>query len=244
MECRVRFALKTSILEDPTLTPLPLPCRQLHHPRALLEKDSLPWNGRDHPARAHLRRLRNTARARLARFDGASLVRAPAQARRPTAEPARGALFEVRRPSASQSMPSSDAQSALSMLSPGALDLVRGLLTYDPTKRLLADAALAMPYFTTEDPPMQLPSQCVPFMQKRADSFSSLTLLTFAALPRSAASSMSSRPSGRRPKSGPRARPRAARPDMAVIEDDYSICVLGPLCSACQLMRSRQARGE
>jgi CTD kinase subunit alpha len=47
------------------------------------------------------------------------------------------------------------------MLSPGALDLVRGLLTYDPTKRLLAEAALAMPYFTTEAPPMQLPAQYV-----------------------------------------------------------------------------------
>lgn len=48
------------------------------------------------------------------------------------------------------------------MLSPGLLDLVHGLLEYDPKKRLLAPAALAMPYFTTEDPPMQLPSQCVP----------------------------------------------------------------------------------
>lgn len=59
-------------------------------------------------------------------------------------------------------MSSADMLSAaFSMLSPGALELVRGLLTYDPTKRLLAEAALAMPYFTTEAPPMQLPSQYV-----------------------------------------------------------------------------------
>lgn len=47
------------------------------------------------------------------------------------------------------------------MLSPGALDLVQGLLAFNPKKRLLAESALAMPYFTTEDPPMRLPSQCV-----------------------------------------------------------------------------------
>lgn len=42
-------------------------------------------------------------------------------------------------------------------MSPAALDLAEGLLTYDPEKRLTASDALNAPYFVTEDPPMALP---------------------------------------------------------------------------------------
>lgn len=44
-------------------------------------------------------------------------------------------------------------------LTPDALDLVEGLLAFDPAKRLLADAALRKPYFTTEAPAMEPPTQ-------------------------------------------------------------------------------------
>ncbi|WVQ84884.1 hypothetical protein IAT38_007047 [Cryptococcus sp. DSM 104549] len=44
-------------------------------------------------------------------------------------------------------------------LSPAALDLVEGLLYYDPVKRLSASAALKTAYFLTEDPPMEKPTQ-------------------------------------------------------------------------------------
>lgn len=44
-------------------------------------------------------------------------------------------------------------------LSPAALDLVEGLLKFNPAERLLADDALEMPYFKTEDPPMERPTQ-------------------------------------------------------------------------------------
>ncbi|WVQ72973.1 hypothetical protein IAR50_002536 [Cryptococcus sp. DSM 104548] len=44
-------------------------------------------------------------------------------------------------------------------LSPAGLDLVEGLLFYDPSKRLSADSALKTPYFTSEDPPMEKPTQ-------------------------------------------------------------------------------------
>ncbi|WVO18708.1 hypothetical protein L204_106428 [Cryptococcus depauperatus] len=44
-------------------------------------------------------------------------------------------------------------------LSTAALDLVEGLLFFDPKKRLLADAALRTPYFTDEEPPMEKPTQ-------------------------------------------------------------------------------------
>ncbi|WVF73159.1 hypothetical protein IAT40_007978 [Kwoniella sp. CBS 6097] len=44
-------------------------------------------------------------------------------------------------------------------LSPAALDLVQGLLAFDPTKRLSAKQAMATPYFASEEPPMEMPSQ-------------------------------------------------------------------------------------
>ncbi|OCF39610.1 CMGC/CDK/CRK7 protein kinase [Kwoniella heveanensis CBS 569] len=44
-------------------------------------------------------------------------------------------------------------------LSPAALDLVEGLLAFDPTKRLSAKEAMATTYFTSEEPPMEVPSQ-------------------------------------------------------------------------------------
>lgn len=42
-------------------------------------------------------------------------------------------------------------------MSPAALDLAEGLLTYDPEKRLTASDALNASYFVSEDPPMALP---------------------------------------------------------------------------------------
>ncbi|KAG9014833.1 kinase subunit of RNA polymerase II carboxy-terminal domain kinase I [Tulasnella sp. JGI-2019a] len=42
-------------------------------------------------------------------------------------------------------------------LPPDALDLAEGLLAYDTEKRLTATQALNMPYFVSEDPPMELP---------------------------------------------------------------------------------------
>lgn len=42
-------------------------------------------------------------------------------------------------------------------MSPAALDLAEGLLTYDPERRLTASDALNAPYFVSEDPPMALP---------------------------------------------------------------------------------------
>lgn len=42
-------------------------------------------------------------------------------------------------------------------MSPAALDLAEGLLTYDPEKRLTAADALNASYFVSEDPPMALP---------------------------------------------------------------------------------------
>ncbi|CED82512.1 pkinase-domain-containing protein [Phaffia rhodozyma] len=43
------------------------------------------------------------------------------------------------------------------LLSPGAMRLAEGLLEYDPVKRTTAAEALQMDYFTTEEPPMQMP---------------------------------------------------------------------------------------
>lgn len=44
-------------------------------------------------------------------------------------------------------------------LSPAALDLVEGLLFYDPSQRLLADSALQTDYFLMEEPAMEKPTQ-------------------------------------------------------------------------------------
>lgn len=44
-------------------------------------------------------------------------------------------------------------------LSPGGMDVVRGLLEFNPKMRLLADDALEMPYFTSEEPKMERPTQ-------------------------------------------------------------------------------------
>ncbi|GMK54777.1 hypothetical protein CspeluHIS016_0113630 [Cutaneotrichosporon spelunceum] len=44
-------------------------------------------------------------------------------------------------------------------LSPGAMEVVRGLLELNPAKRLLADDALDAAYFTTEAPEMEQPTQ-------------------------------------------------------------------------------------
>ncbi len=44
-------------------------------------------------------------------------------------------------------------------LSSGAMEVVRGLLELNPAKRLLADDALDMPYFTAEAPDMEQPTQ-------------------------------------------------------------------------------------
>lgn len=46
-------------------------------------------------------------------------------------------------------------------LSPAALDLVEGLLFYDPSQRLLADSALRTDYFLIEEPAMEKPTQYV-----------------------------------------------------------------------------------
>ncbi|KIR62345.1 CMGC/CDK/CRK7 protein kinase [Cryptococcus bacillisporus CA1873] len=46
-------------------------------------------------------------------------------------------------------------------LSPAALDLVEGLLFYDPSQRLLADSALQTDYFLIEEPAMEKPTQYV-----------------------------------------------------------------------------------
>jgi CTD kinase subunit alpha len=42
-------------------------------------------------------------------------------------------------------------------LSPAALDLAESLLSFDPSKRVTAAAALEAPYFTTEEPAAELP---------------------------------------------------------------------------------------
>jgi len=43
-------------------------------------------------------------------------------------------------------------------LSPAALDLAEGLLTFNPKLRVTAADALAMPYFTTEEPTAEMPT--------------------------------------------------------------------------------------
>ncbi|WVQ67153.1 uncharacterized protein L199_005348 [Kwoniella botswanensis] len=44
-------------------------------------------------------------------------------------------------------------------LSPAALELVEGLLHFDPSKRLSAKDAMKTPYFINEQPPMEMPTQ-------------------------------------------------------------------------------------
>ncbi|OCF74126.1 CMGC/CDK/CRK7 protein kinase [Kwoniella mangroviensis CBS 8886] len=44
-------------------------------------------------------------------------------------------------------------------LSPAALQLVEGLLNFDPSKRLTAKDAMNTPYFVAEQPPMEMPTQ-------------------------------------------------------------------------------------
>jgi CTD kinase subunit alpha len=39
------------------------------------------------------------------------------------------------------------------------MDLAEGLLAMNPAKRLSASKALQMPYFLTEEPPMEKPTQ-------------------------------------------------------------------------------------
>jgi hypothetical protein len=39
------------------------------------------------------------------------------------------------------------------------MDVAEGLLAMNPAKRLSATKALQMPYFETEDPPMERPAQ-------------------------------------------------------------------------------------
>ncbi|KAL1409976.1 kinase subunit of RNA polymerase II carboxy-terminal domain kinase I [Vanrija albida] len=65
--------------------------------------------------------------------------------------------YELMRPREAQ--PSRFRAAFGKWLTPDALDLVEGLLAFDPTKRLLADAALRKPYFTTEAPAMEPPTQ-------------------------------------------------------------------------------------
>jgi serine/threonine protein kinase len=59
----VAALLERAFRPSKTDTLPPCPYSKVHHPRAVLQKDPLPWHGRDHPARAHLRRLRHAARA-------------------------------------------------------------------------------------------------------------------------------------------------------------------------------------
>ncbi|ORX40724.1 kinase-like domain-containing protein [Kockovaella imperatae] len=47
-------------------------------------------------------------------------------------------------------------------LSPAAMDLARGLLTFDPSRRLGAESALETAYFVSELPPMEMPTQWDP----------------------------------------------------------------------------------
>lgn len=42
-------------------------------------------------------------------------------------------------------------------MSPAALDLAEGLLTFDPERRVTAAQALVTPYFNDEQPPPSLP---------------------------------------------------------------------------------------
>nr|XP_019044313.1 CMGC/CDK/CRK7 protein kinase [Kwoniella bestiolae CBS 10118]OCF23243.1 CMGC/CDK/CRK7 protein kinase [Kwoniella bestiolae CBS 10118] len=44
-------------------------------------------------------------------------------------------------------------------LSPAALELVEGLLHFDPSRRLSAGDAMVTPYFESEQPPMEMPTQ-------------------------------------------------------------------------------------
>ncbi|WWC91563.1 uncharacterized protein L201_006509 [Kwoniella dendrophila CBS 6074] len=44
-------------------------------------------------------------------------------------------------------------------LSPAALDLVEGLLHFDPSGRLSAEESMKTPYFVSEEPPMEIPTQ-------------------------------------------------------------------------------------
>jgi len=65
--------------------------------------------------------------------------------------------YELVRPRAT--LPTKFRTSFSKWLSPGALDLVERLLTFNPAERLLADDALKLPYFTTEEPQMERPTQ-------------------------------------------------------------------------------------
>lgn len=65
--------------------------------------------------------------------------------------------YELVRPR--EVMPSRFRSSFAKWLTPAALNLAEGLLNFNPAKRLLADDALLMPYFTTEEPAMEPPTQ-------------------------------------------------------------------------------------
>lgn len=65
--------------------------------------------------------------------------------------------YELVRPK--EAMASRFRASFAKWLSPGAIAVIEGLLAFDPSQRLLADDALAMPYFTAEEPAMERPTQ-------------------------------------------------------------------------------------
>lgn len=57
------------------------------------------------------------------------------------------------------------ADALASLPTPGAAGLARGLLQYDPARRLSAEAALQQPYFTTEAPAAERPAQLLGELQ-------------------------------------------------------------------------------
>ena len=58
-----------------------------------------------------------------------------------------------------ESLPSRFGEVFAKWLTPAAMDLAKGLLTFDPNKRLSAEAALQTVYFASEEPAMEMPTQ-------------------------------------------------------------------------------------
>lgn len=86
-----------------------------------------------------------------------SIMGTPDESRWPTVKEL--PWYELVKPK--EALPSKFRESFKKWLTPAGMDLAQGLLEFDTTKRLSAEAALQAPYFTQEEPEMELPTQSV-----------------------------------------------------------------------------------